>query len=88
MQKVDGIFNRDSFPESNLRFWRELAVFSDALEERLLIKKLRYENGADKNEGEDIGMSKEEIDIIDKIIFWKLCSSIKNRYAVIELLLI
>lgn len=86
MEKIDGIFNRNSFPECDPKFWNELAVFSDALEERLLIKELG-DNRADKIESEDIEMSKKEKDIIDKLIFWRLCSSLKNRYAVVDMLL-
>lgn len=90
MQKIDGIFNRDSYPECDPNFWEDLNTFVAALEERLLIGLLRHENNkADKRNEKtykDLELSKMEKETMDKLIFWAVCSGLKNRYTVMEIL--
>lgn len=42
MGNIGGAFNRHSFPEHDPKFWEDLNVFIDALEERILIENLQY----------------------------------------------
>lgn len=90
MIKIDGLYSRDSFPEYDPKFWDELSVFAGALEERLLTEKLKQEKkgGIKKEEHYNaLGFLEGEEKTIDKLIFWAMCSKLKNRHAVIDILL-